>query len=436
MAEKQVKGKNSAISEISSKIRLLISIIIFVILTLLAVIVRYIYPPAAAYLDFVPEVTFNLVVGITILLAVLSVFLSLGLSRQVFRIISDYSNRLEKILDITRDLREEVYGDILLEKIMDYALSITRSDAGSILLIDNNGLTFKIVRGGSPEKLLGTSVKKGMGICGFVAETGRPVRIQDTSKDERFNAEIDSFTGYDTKSVLCVPLKASTGVVGVLELLNKKGGHTFRERDEEIVSYLAEQAAISIIKTRFVEDQKNYEIHLTEILLEAMDIHLSEKKDHSRRVARFSNIMAKGLNMSEGDKKRLYFASLLHDVGFLKISADESFNKEAFMRHPVIGYEMIKPINFYSDISLFILHHHERYDGNGYPSRLKGEDIPLEARIIAIAEAFDAMTSKTSYKVPLNFDDAVEELKRNADTQFDPELVNIFANNIQMVHIK
>ena len=91
---------------------------------------------------------------------------------------------------------------------------------------------------------------------------------------------------------------------------------------------------------------------------------------------------------------------------------------------------MIKPINFYADIAPIILHHHERYDGYGYPSHLKGDEIPLGARIVCIAEAFDAMTSTRSYKIPISFEDALEELRKNAGTQFDPDLVKLFIENI------
>lgn len=439
MAKKILKDRISTIQEIKKKNRLLNSIVAFVIITLLAVIIRYLYQPVSSVLDFLPSISITLIIGIVFFLAVIGLYLSVMLSRQTVRIIEDYSSRLEKILNITSDLSKEVYGDILLDKILDSALSITRSDAGSILMLDDkDNLTFKLARGEKASKLVGTSVEKGKGIAGWVAEKGLPLCISNVSNDKRFNLHIDAMdamTGFETGSVLCVPLKTDAGIVGVLELLNKKGGHSYRQRDEEVITYLAEQAALSIIKTKFYEDQKNYQIHLTEILIEALDFHIPEMTGHARRVARYSNIIAKAMNMSDEKKKRLYFACLLHDVGFLKIKAENKSRKEEFMRHPVIGYEMMRPINFYADISPFILHHHERYDGFGYPSKLSRKEIPLEARIITIADAFDTMTSKTSYRAPISFDRAKEELKNNAGTQFDPELVEIFAKKVAPEHI-
>lgn len=435
MAEDDHQSKNQAIQEISKKIRRALSIVIFVVFSLCAVTFDHIFVPSSSSLFLLPDISI-MIVGIVLFLSVIGLGYLIRISRQVLRIIYDYSSRLEKLLNITRDLREEIYGDILLEKIMDYALSITQSEAGSILLLESDALTFKVVKGRKAEQLTGTSVEKGKGITGWVAATGKPARIENAANDKRFNPDVDAMAGHETKSILCVPLMTRSSVIGVLELLNKSGGFPYRERDEEIITYLAEQAAISIAKTKFLEDQKNYEIHLTEMLLEAIDFQIPEKRGHSRRVARYSNIIAKGLNMSENEKKRLYLASLMHDVGFLKINSDETFIKEEYTRHPTVGYEMIKPINFYEDIAPFILYHHERYDGYGYPSKLSGEAIPLEARIIAIAEAFDVMISLTSYRVPVSFPEAIDELRLKAGTQFDQELVEIFATNIEPQHAK
>ena len=214
-----------------------------------------------------------------------------------------------------------------------------------------------------------------------------------------------------------------------MELLNKTESF-YSTQDMELITYFADQAAISLTRAQFYEDQKNYEIHVTDILLETLETQIPEKMGHSRRVASYSNIMAKAMNMSDEEQKRLYFACLLHDVGFLKIRFENSDKRVYYTEHPVIGYKMISPINFYQDIAPFILYHHERYDGQGYPKGLQGEAIPVESRIIAIAEAFDAMINESSYKKPLGFDAALEELKRNAGTQFDFWLVEIFVTNI------
>ena len=438
MSEISEEHPNTIVLLIRKRILMVNVIVSVVILSFLVIFFRYAFPPIIPFISYLPDVSVSIVVAAIFFLSVTGLYLSMQLSKETIRIIQNYSNRSERMLSITRDLREEIYGDILLEKIMDYALSITHSPAGSLLLLDENKkLVFKIVRGEKASLLVGTAVEPGQGIMGSVALEGKPLCVSNVKKNRQFDPQYDAMTGFETKSILCVPLKTRSGVIGVLAVLNKEGGHHYRQRDEEILSYLADQAAISILKTKFAEDQKNYEIHLTDLLLETIDFQQPEKKGHALRVARYSNVLAKALDMSMEEKKRLYFACLLHDVGFLKIDPDEAYKKEVYMQHPVIGYEMIRPITFYTEIAPFILYHHQQYDGGGYPpSKLRGEDIPLEARIIAIAEVFDAMTSSLSYKVPVSYGDALEELKRKAGTQFDPGLVDLFVSNITPEHMK
>jgi putative methionine-R-sulfoxide reductase with GAF domain len=433
MKEKASPDKTTIITEIKQKIRLLNIIAAFIVITLLAVILRYLYKPVSESLDFLPDISITLIIGIILVLTVAGFYMWGIVSKKIIQSIERYRNRLNSIFAVTKDLREEKYGDILLDKIMNYSLSLTQSEAGSILLAEKDNLVFKIARGEKAVNLPGMSIPMDRGIAGWVAKNGQPLRILDVKNEGRFDPEVDAVTGYKTKSMLCVPLIVKTGIVGVIELLNKKDGD-YNEMDEELITYLADQAAISIAKARFYEDQKNYEIHITDILLEALDFKIPDKIGHSKRVAKYSNILARAINMSEEKRKRLYFACLMHDVGFLKIKNDEIFVPDIFKKHPVIGYEMIKPVSLYEDIAPFILHHHERYDGSGYPAGLSGEDIPIESRIIAIAEAFDVMVSNFSYKLPVNFDYAVEELKRNAGSQFDFWLVEVFVSNISSEH--
>jgi putative methionine-R-sulfoxide reductase with GAF domain len=435
MEEAATGSKQTIITEITQKLRLLKIIGAFIVITLLAVILRYLFKPASEVLNFLPEISITLIIGMVIFLALVGLYLWTVVSRQIITSIDNYRNKLDRILSVTRDLREEIYGDIILEKIMEHSLSMTQSDAGSILLLEDDTFVFKVVKGEKASELLGKTIPKGKGIAGWVAENGQPLRVADAKSEKRFNTEVDQVTGYDTRSVLCVPLMMKTGIVGVIELLNKKNDY-YSEKDEELIAYLADQAAVSLARAKFYEDQKNFEIHITDILLETIDVQIPEKMGHSKRVAKYSNIIARAINMSEEEKKRLYYACLLHDVGFLRIKADENYQSEYFRQHPVIGYEMILPINFYAHVAPFILCHHERYDGLGYPKGLQGEAIPLESRIIAIAEAFDAMVSATSYKIPMSFEAAIEELQRNAGTQFDFWLVDEFINNITPEHLQ
>ena len=252
MAHEPSEDKQTIVTQITNKLRLLNAVAGFIVITLLAVILRYLYKPFTEATDFLPEISITLIIAIVVGLTLIGSYVWRLVSRQIISSIEGYKNRLDRILNFTRDLREEIYGDILLDKIMDYCLSITQSDAGSILTIEDNSLMFKIVKGEKSLELLGTSIPKGRGIAGWVAQHGQPLVVTDAEADERFNPEVDSITGFQTRSVLCVPLKMKAGIIGVVELLNKKEG-VYDQKDEELISYLADQAAISISRAKSLE---------------------------------------------------------------------------------------------------------------------------------------------------------------------------------------
>jgi len=435
------KHKITAVEVIKHNSKLINLTVLFVVFSLLFLVIKSLY----SILGYLPIHSVVVILVTVAILMLVDMYLANTATKRAITKIEEYRNKLSYLLETTSDIREIVYGDVLLDKIINSSIKITGADAGSILLAEGNKVVFKTVKGIEESKLLGYSAPKSQGIAGWVIENGSTVRLDDAGKDSRFDPEVDKITGYRTKSILCVPLKLSTGTLGAVELFNKKDG-PFSYEDEELISYFADQAAISIDRAKFYEDQRNYEIHLTDILLNAIEHFSPEKRGHSTRVAKYSNMIAKATNMSEDEKKRLHRASLFHDIGFIKIK--DVLSKEDYKAHCKTAYEMLHPINFYADIAPIILHHHERYDGKGYPSGLHGEDIPLESRIIAIAEAFDTMVSSDSYRytegmvnveeIPFTdrFHSAIEELKNNAGTQFDPKLIEIFVSTIDKLSLE
>jgi HD-GYP domain-containing protein (c-di-GMP phosphodiesterase class II) len=173
-----------------------------------------------------------------------------------------------------------------------------------------------------------------------------------------------------------------------------------------------------------------------EALAAALDARDSETGGHSSRVTVYTMDMARELGIEERSAEWLDIerASLLHDVGKIGVS-DAILNKpgpltseewQQMRKHPAIGYDMLKDVKFLSTAAEIVYAHHERFDGKGYPTGLKGEDVPLGARIFAVADAFDAMTSNRPYRRALSVDKAQEEILGNSGSQFDPQVVEAF----------
>lgn len=162
------------------------------------------------------------------------------------------------------------------------------------------------------------------------------------------------------------------------------------------------------------------------------------EEEHSKRVSDYSSRLAEKLEFSERDTNEITNAALLHDIGKVAITeyllnkpgklTDDEFNE--VRRHPEIGYRILSSVNDMADMAEIVLFHHERWDGNGYPKGLKGKEIPLQARIISIADSFDAMISERSYKRPKSLEEAKREFEISAGTQFDPELTRIFIDEV------
>ncbi len=344
---------------------------------------------------------------------------------------SEYIDKLKAVLEVTKAYRSIIHLDVLLSTIVETAAETVGAEAGSILLYDDEGkLRFHTASGRAAGAVKPMAVEPGQGIAGWTADTGEPAIVNDVESDSRFEGSFDRETGFETRSILCVPLTFEDKVIGVIELLNKKKNGEFDAEDQSLLFSLADQAAISIDHVRLTDARNNYFTHVSEILIGAMDTHVPIKSGHARRVARYARLVASGLGLSDDEQRNLYFAGLLHDIGLLKLDATEEWTRERIELHPLLGYEMIKDIIFWKDLAPIVLHHHERWDGRGYPEKLEGAAIPKGARIIGACEAFDVITAKNSYKSPLPYDMAIRELEAHAGTQFDPEIVDALKTSI------
>lgn len=192
------------------------------------------------------------------------------------------------------------------------------------------------------------------------------------------------------------------------------------------LAMLASQASVATRRVQLVDAQRNFFVHVTDILVAALDTHMDLQAGHARRVAQLSNRLGRELGLDESRRQRLHFAALLHDVGMLRVDPARLEDKRVARQHPQLGHRMLAPIQLWEDVAPLVLHHHEWFDGNGYPEQLAGEAIPLESRIIGIAEAFDSMTSRSTYKEPVLPEEAVRRIEAGSGTQFDPAVVRVF----------
>jgi putative nucleotidyltransferase with HDIG domain len=255
------------------------------------------------------------------------------------------------------------------------------------------------------------------------------------------NIEKDEYLKNDINSIITLPLRKDiySRPYGVLSVYSGRIGHV----DIEEIKMLEELAgdlgfAINSYKQttelKSLQDDKikNYE----ETILSF--VNMIEQRDsytvgHTSRVANYARMIAVELGLSEKEITKLYKASILHDIG--KISTPDSILLKPYrlseleykiiQEHVVVGYEMLSKIEYYKDLADIILYHHERYDGKGYPHGLKGDEIPLLSRIMAVADSFDAMTSQRIYKVRKSLSEALEELESNAGTQFDSDIAKV-----------
>jgi HD-GYP domain-containing protein (c-di-GMP phosphodiesterase class II) len=314
-------------------------------------------------------------------------------------------------------------------------MKITNARAGSLLLVDqeSGGLFFEVALGDKGDMIKRARLKKGEGIAGWVAEKGKAVVIHDVQKDKRFYRGSDIKSQFLTKNMICVPVRSKDRIFGVLEAINKKKG-TFTDNDRDMLSALANQVAIAIENANLYQELKEAFYGTAEALADTIEKRDPYTGGHTRRVMNYCMLIGESIGLAYNELEDLRLAAILHDVGKIGICDKILLKKERLSTeemenmclHPRYGAEILAHIKQLKHVIPGVRSHHERIDGKGYPDNLQNDNSPVIARIIAVADTFDAMTTDRPYRKAMSVESALGELSKNAGLQFDTEIVAAF----------
>lgn len=354
------------------------------------------------------------------------------------------SDPLVSLVKISRSITALTDIDELLKVIAEETKNAIQADRCTVFLWDKDTdeLWSKVALGIDSSKEIRFPADKGL--AGYVVKTGEALNITDAYSDSRFNPEVDKKTGYKTKTILCMPIMNNNReIIGAFQVLNKIDG-VFTKNDEDLLIAIGGSASIALENAQLFDKQLQM-YHEQKLLFEsfidtlAMSIDARDKitAGHSIRVRMYSTLLAQEIGMDPKDISLLEKAATLHDIGKIGIrdsvlQKDGKLTDEEYkhiQEHVRITHNILNRIYMSQDfriITEMACSHHEKWDGSGYYRHLKGEEITLGGRILAVADVFDAITSKRHYRDKMPIVNVIDILLKGSDSHFDPKLVDIF----------
>jgi len=262
-------------------------------------------------------------------------------------------------------------------------------------------------------------------------------QLHDCERHDEIPPLYHKILGDDTGSILNIPIEISDKYLGSF-IVSRKDTRPFSESEIGTIQMLSDQTGVALQSVRLFEDRERLFMGILAALSRSIDAKSRWTAGHSERVAAYAERIGRALSLSVEDMRTLSISSLLHDIGKIGVpeyilDKPDRLSEEEFAAikiHPEKGAEIIGDIPFYDIIKSGILYHHERWDGSGYPFGLAGEAIPLHARIIAIADVYDAITDDRPYRKGLTQTQAIEFFKENRTAMFDAVLVDVFLDII------
>ena len=244
-------------------------------------------------------------------------------------------------------------------------------------------------------------------------------------------------------NVLGIPMICED-IMGIIIIKRNKNDFSFDGFDQEMLMTIIEQAIIGIKNLQLYEDQQKMILGSIKSLVTLLDTRVPQEYTHSPYFSRLVTALGQQMHLDEKQIESLKYASLLHDTGKVDIPLEiltkttKLTTKEynIIKRHPVKGAQILRPLQILRPVIPIIMHHHEKYNGTGYPSRLKKGQIPQGARIMAVADAFEAMVYGRPYRERMDTNSAIKEIKKKSGTQFDPKVVEAFLKVAKKINSK